>query len=190
VVAQVGLSVLLLAGATLFARSLYNLKALNPGFNPEQVLGFSIDPSLGGYSRERSLTYFQQLQEEVRALDIQSAALSVVPLLTDNQWSMTVRVEGYTSKEGEDMSPYVDAVSPGYFATMGQALVAGREFTVKDSTGAPQAAIINETMARYFFQDRNPLGRHIGWRKTNAIDIEIVGVVKDAKMFTLRDKPS
>ena len=67
VVAQVGLSVLLLAGAGLFARSLYNLKTLNPGFEADQLLGFSIDPSLNGYSRERSIQLFQQLQEQLGA---------------------------------------------------------------------------------------------------------------------------
>src|SRR5439155_3691608 len=68
VVAQVCLSVLLLAGAALFARSLYNLKSLNPGFQADQLLGFSLDPSLNGYSRERSLAIFQRLQEEIAKL--------------------------------------------------------------------------------------------------------------------------
>ena len=190
VVAQVGLSVLLLAGATLFARSLYNLRALNPGFSPGQLLGFSIDPSLSGYSRDRSIAYFLQLQEQMQSVaDVQSAAISTVPIMTDNQWSSSVSVEGYTPKEGENMSPYVNAVGPGYFATMNQALLAGREFNVKDVAGAPQVAIINETMAKYFFHDENPLGRRIGWRRSRTTDIEIVGVVKDAKMFSLRDKP-
>jgi predicted permease len=191
VVAQVGLSVLLLAGAGLFARSLYNLKTLNPGFEANQLLGFSIDPSLSGYSRERSIAIFQQLQEQLATIpDVQSATASVIPLLTDNTWMATVRVEGYTSKEGENLNPNVDAVGPGYFSTMGQALIRGREFTVKDATGAPKVAIINETMAKYFFGSENPLGRHIGWRRNDVIDIEIVGVVKDSKMSTLRDTPT
>jgi predicted permease len=188
VVAQVGLSVLLLAGAGLFARSLYNLKTLNPGFQADQLLGFSIDPSLSGYSRERSIAVFQQLQEQLATIpDVQSATASVIPLLTDSNWMSTVRVEGYTAKESDNMNPNVDAVGPGYFSTLGQALINGREFTVKDATGAPKVAIINETMAKYFFGSGNPLGRHIGWRRTNVIDIEIVGVVKDSKMSTLRD---
>jgi predicted permease len=190
VVAQVGLSVLLLAGATLFARSLHNLRVLDPGFDPGQLVGFSIDPSLSGYSRDRAIAYFVQLQEQLRSIaDVRSAAVSVIPLMTDSQWSATVKVEGYTPKEGENMSPYVNAVGPRYFSTMNQALVAGREFTVKDVAGAPKVAIVNETMARYFFHDDNPIGRRIGWRRTNTTDIEIVGVVKDAKMFTLRDQP-
>src|SRR5262249_23682419 len=151
VVAQVSLSVLLLAGAALFARSLYNLKTLNPGFDADQLLAFSVNPSLNGYPRTRALTIFQRLAEEVaRVPGVRSATASVIALMTNSDWSSTVKVEGYTPKEGEDMNPNVDGVGPGYFSTMGQPLVAGREFTVKDGAGAPPVAIINATMAKYF----------------------------------------
>ena len=191
VVAQVGLSVLLLAGAALFARSLYNLKTLNPGFETEQLLGFSIDPSLNGYSRERSIQLFQQMQEQLAQLpDVKSATASVIQLLTDSNWSSTIQVEGYKPKEGEDMNPSFDAVGPAFFATIGQPLVAGREFTVKDADGAPRVAIINETMAKYYFGTASPLGRHIGSNaRAKTPDTEIVGVVKDSKTSTLRTEP-
>jgi predicted permease len=189
VVAQVGLSVLLLAGAGLFARSLYNLKTLNPGFQADQLLGFSLNPSLNGYSRERSIALFQQLEAQLALLpDVRSASASVIPLMTNSNWSSTVKVEGYKSKEGEDMNPSVNGVGPGFFATMGQPLVSGREFSVEDVTGAPRVAIINETMAKYFFGTDNPLGRHIGWGRDKTPEIEIVGVVKDSKTTTLRQQ--
>jgi predicted permease len=189
VVAQVGLSVLLLAGAGLFARSLYNLKTLNPGFQADQLLGFSIDPSLNGYSRERSIALFEQLEAGLAQLpDVRSATASVIPLMTNSEWSSTVKVEGYTGKEGEDMNPSVNGIGPGFFATMGQPLVKGREFTVKDVSGAPRVAIINETMAKYFFGTDNPVGRHIGWGRDKVLDIEIVGVAKDSKSATLRQE--
>ncbi len=187
VVAQVGLSVLLLAGATLFARSLYNLKTLNPGFVAEQLISFSVDPSLNGYPRERSIPLFRQLQDVIAQLPgVGSATLSVIPLMTDSNWSSTVKVEGYEAKEGENMNPDVNAVAPGFFATLGQPLLAGRDFTPKDVAGAPRVAIINETMARYFFGQSSPLGRHIGWGRDKTVDIEIVGVVKDSKVSTMR----
>jgi len=188
VVAQVCLSVLLLAGAALFARSLYNLKSLNPGFQADQLLGFSIDPSLNGYPAERSLTLFQRLQDELARLpDVRSATAAVIPLMTDTNWSSTVKVEGYTAKEGEDMNPDVNGVGPRFFATMGHPLLAGREFTVKDAAGAPRVAIINETMAKYFFGDAGrALGRRLGWGRAKDAPMEIVGVVKDAKTSTLR----
>ena len=191
VVAQVGLSVLLLAGAGLFARSLYNLKTLDPGFATDQLLGFSINPSLNGYSRERSIQLFQQMEEQLRQLpDVKAATASVIQLLTDTNWSSTVQVEGYHPKEGENMNPDFDAVGPGFFGTLGQPLVAGREFTVKDVAGAPRVAIINETMATYYFGTESPLGRHIGNSgRSKTPDTEIVGVVKDSKTSTLRTEP-
>jgi predicted permease len=190
VIAQVGLAVLLLAGAALFARSLYNLKTLNPGFQTEQLLGFSIDPSLNGYSRERAIDLFQRLQGQLAQLpDVTGATASVVPLMTDSTWSSTIKVEGYQAKDGEDMNPDVDAVGPGFFTTLGQPLVAGREFTVKDGATTPKVAVINETMAKYFFGSGNPLGHRIGWNRQGTIDIEIVGVVKDSKTTTLRQTP-
>jgi predicted permease len=84
------------------------------------------------------------------------------------------------------MNPDVDVVAPGFFATMGQPLVVGREFTVKDVAGSPKVAIVNETMAKYFFGTDNPVGHRIGWGRSSTTDIEIVGVVKDSKTSTLR----
>jgi predicted permease len=190
VVAQVGLSVLLLAGAGLFARSLYNLKTLNPGFETDQLLGFSIDPSLNGYSRERSIQLFQQLQEQLAQIpDVRAATASVIPLLTNSDWSSTIKVEGYKTKEGEDMNPLVNAVGPGFFDTLAQPLLSGRDFNAKDVAGAPRVAIINETLAAYFFGTTNPIGRHIGWGRDKTPDIEIVGVARNAKMSSLRQEP-
>ena len=189
VVAQVGLSVLLLAGAGLFARSLYNLKTLNPGFQTDQLLGFSLNPSLNGYSRERSIALFQQLQEHLARLpDVRSATASVVPLMTDSNWSSSLRVEGYQAKEDENMNVGVNGVGPGFFATMSQPLVTGREFTINDAASAPKVAIINETMAKYFFGKDNPIGHRIGWSREKTTDIEIVGVARDSKTSTLRQK--
>ena len=190
VVVQVGLSVLLLAAATLFARSLYNPKTLNPGFKTEQLLAFSVDPSLNGYSRARAIDLFQRLQEQLGRLpDVTHATASTIPMLTNSEWSSTVKVEGYKAKEGEDMNPSINAVGPGFFATIEQPLIAGREFSEKDGPTAPRVAIINETMAKYFFGTSNPLGHHIGWGRDNDTAIEIIGVVRDSKMATLRQEP-
>jgi predicted permease len=99
-----------------------------------------------------------------------------------------VSVEGHQAKEGEDMNPDVDSIGPSYFATMGQPLVAGRDFTERDVVGAPKVAVVNEAMAKYFFGDANPLGHRLGFRSANANDMEIVGVVKDSKSTALRDE--
>ncbi len=87
------------------------------------------------------------------------------------------------------MNPSVDGVGPRYFDTMGIPLVSGREFTERDVKGAPRVAIINETMAKYFFNGTNPLGRRFGFGRGTATDIEIVGVARDVRSLELRDVP-
>jgi predicted permease len=189
VVAQVCLSVLLLAGAALFARSLYNLKSVNPGFDTEHLLAFAVDPSLSGYSHERTVRVFQDLQQRIAAIpDVRAVSPSVIPLLSNSEWRSSVTVEGYQAKEGADMNPDINSVGPQYFATMRQPLVAGREFTDRDVEGAPKVAIVNEALARYFFGGGSPIGRRLGFRR-NGADLEIVGIVKDFKNTNLREEP-
>jgi putative ABC transport system permease protein len=189
VIAQVALSMLLLAGAGLFARSLYNLKTLDPGFRVDDLIAFSIDPSLSGYEGDRLTALYQRLQEALSAVPgVRNVSMSETGALTGNDWQMTVRVDGYQAKEGEDMNPAVDGVGPRYFETMGIPLVAGREFTDRDVKGSPRVAIINETMAKYFFEGSSPIGRRFGFGRGSATDIEIVGVAKDVRSLELRDR--
>jgi predicted permease len=191
VVAQVALSLLLLIGAGLFTRSLMNLRQLDPGFQPEQLLTFAVDPSLNGYPLERRVQVLEKIREEVAAEPgVQSVSLADVALMTDSNSSSTVKVEGYESKEGENMNPNFNWVAPDFFSTMGIALVAGRDFTDADGPGAPKVAVVNETFARYFFGDKDPLGRRFGYgRPGDKPEIEIVGVVKDGKAANLREEP-
>jgi putative ABC transport system permease protein len=190
VVAQVALSMLLLAGAGLFARSLYNLKGVDPGFRVDDLLTFSIDPSLSGYQGERLTALYNRLQQELSGVPgVRGVSMSESGTLAGNEWFTTVRVDGYQAKEGEDMNPMVDGVGPRYFETMGVPLVTGREFTDRDVKGAPRVAIINETMAKYFFGGSSPIGRRFGFGRSAATDIEIVGVAKDVRSQALRNRP-
>ncbi len=191
VVAQVGLSLLLLIGAGLFIRSLRNLKTLDPGFRTESLIAFRVDPSLNGYKKERTQQFYRQLLESLPAVPgARSAALASVPLLLGWEWDSTITVEGYEAKPGESMNPYFNSVSPGYFATLGIPLVAGHDFSLRDDLIAPKVCIINELLARHYFGDRSPLGRHIGFGGDPGVkaDIEIVGVVKDSKYTSVRDE--
>ncbi|HUJ23822.1 MAG TPA: ABC transporter permease [Bryobacteraceae bacterium] len=191
VVAQIALSMLLLVGAGLFAHSLYNLKNLDPGFHAENLMTFSVDPSLNGYSQQRIQQLYERLQGAIAALPgVRAVSMAEVAPLTGDDSMSTVTVEGYKPKEGEDMNPNENWVGPGYFATMGIPLLAGREFTQKDAMGAPKVGIINEKMAHYYFGAENPIGRHFAFGGHEAKpDIEIVGVVKDTRTDrTLREE--
>ncbi len=200
VVAQVTLSLLLLIAAGLFIRSLRNLRESGTGIQASNLISFTVDPSLNGYTGARSIAFFRDLNRNLGATPgVQSAALATNAILANQEWDSTVNVEGYTSKPGEDMNPNFNCVSPGYFATLGVPLIEGRDFDRRD-TGTlthkgipfpvPNVIIINQKMAKYFFGDRSPIGRHIGFgNEPGAVaDMEIIGVVKDFKYLGVRDR--
>jgi predicted permease len=190
VVAQVALSLLLLIGAGLFTRSLINLRSLNPGFEPERLLTFSVNPALSGYDVPRRLSLFKRLQDDLAAEPgVTSASLAEEPLMTDSNTSSTVKVDGYEAKEDEDMNPNFNSVAPGFFATMGIPLLSGRDFTDGDVRETPQVAVVNEAFARYFYGSQSPIGRRFArGRRSETFPITIVGVVRDSKAASLREK--
>jgi predicted permease len=198
VVAQVSLSLLLLIGAGLFVRSLRNLSTVDPGFPVDRLLGFKIDPSLNGYKAEQSDAFYRRLTESLRAMPgVRSVGLASVRILEDNEWDSTMTVEGYTPAPGKNPEPYMNAVSPAYFATIGIPLVEGREFTDADRQTVkweddkePTRVIVNESFVRKYLAGREPLGAHIGFGSDpgTPTPMEIVGVVKDAKYTGLRDE--
>jgi len=189
VVAQVALSLLLLVGAGLFARSLYNLRSLDPGFDAERLLTLSVQPDLNGYTPEATRQLFRRLQERFAAVPgVAGVSMAANPLMSDARMGMTVQVDGYDRKEGEDTNLSANWVGPRYFATMAIPVLQGREFDERDLVGAPKVALINETTARYFFGSESPLGRRFGIGDESR-ELEIVGVVKDGKSNSLRDTP-
>ena len=190
VVGQVALSMLLLAGAGLFARSLFNLRAVDAGFPVDSLLTFSIDPTLSGYDAARMRSLFEQTQDALAAIPgVRSASMSEIGAFTGNEWGQTVKIDGYQPKEDEDMNPHVDGIGPRYFETLGIPLVSGREFKPADTLGAPKVAIINETMAKQFYGNTSPIGRRMGFGRGNATDMEIVGVARDLRTVQLNQKP-
>ena len=191
VVGQITLSLLLLIGAGLFTRSLANLRSLDPGFQPERLLAFSLDPALNGYPLERRLALLKQVQDDLVAEPgVGAVSLAAEPLMTDSNTSSTVRVEGYEPKDDEDMNPNFNSVGPRFFETLGITQITGRDFADGDGMAAPKVAVVNETFARYYFGDKDPVGRRFGrGRRAEKFDITIVGLVRDGKAASLREKP-
>jgi predicted permease len=189
VVAQVALSMLLVAGAGLFARSLYNLKHLDPGFDATSLLSFSISPELGGYDQPGIKAFYAALQEDLQQVPgVFGVSMAAEPVLTDSVSSRTIQVQGYETKPDENMNPWTNEIAPDYFRTMGMTLLLGREFTPRDADGAPLVAVVNETFAKYYFGSENPIGRRFGFRvMEDPGAIEIVGVVRDSLHGTMRE---
>jgi predicted permease len=191
VVSQIVLTTVLLVGAGLFARSLNNLSRLDLGLRADHLIAFSVAPELNGYSPQRTIALFDDLRQGIAALPgVRSVSAAELPILSDSTSGSNVTIQGYQAQENEDMEVRHNRIGPDYFATMGIPLISGREFTVADAAGAPKVAIINETMARRFFANRNPIGSRFAWGAGDAVrpDIEIVGVVKDSKHATVREE--
>jgi len=192
VVSQVALSLLLLSGAGLFVRTLHNLESLDPGFDRKGVLLFDIDPTKSGYKGPAVARLYKQVLEHISAIPgVRSASLSnMEPITGGGGWDNSVWVEGYTSRPDENTTVYLNAVGSRYFETLRNPLLLGRDFIPRDTEATPKVAIINQTMARYFFGNGNPIGRKFGWfgEDKNKVQFEIVGVVKDSKYGTLREQ--
>ena len=192
VVGQLALSLLLLGGAGLFARSLFNLLRVDPGFRTERLLTFAIDPALNGYTKERGFALFHDLQERLARLPgvVAAGAASPGPLTHSTRGS-NITVEGYQAREDEDMDVSRHAVSPGYFHALGTPVVRGREVAERDLASPDKVVVVNEAFVRRFFGGGNPLGRHMmfGASNTRLPDLEIVGVVRDFKHNSLRETP-
>jgi predicted permease len=189
VISQVALSLLMLIAAALFARSLHNLKNVDLGIRRERLMSFAVDPSLAGYKADRIRHFAEEVQARTAATPrVQSAAVGVVPLLADDRAISAIFIEGRQRNEDDDMAPWFDSVTPGYFATLGIPLLAGRDFTPRDRAEAPRVAIVNDVFANYYFPNQNPLGRRFGFANRPKADIEIIGVVRGAKYATIEGK--
>jgi len=186
VLLQVALSLPLLIGAILLLRTLQNLRAVDTGFDRENVLLASINPSLNGYSTEKSRAFFNELLSRTRALPgVRAASLASDSPISGGWDQNGIVVEGYTPREDEKMGIDATWVSPDYFKTLDIPLVAGRDFNDQDIINSPKVTIINERLARYFFRDANPIGKRIGLE--GVPDTMIIGIVKDAKYINLRE---
>lgn len=188
ILVQVALSLPLLIGSALFLSSLHNLRGIDPGFVPANVLVGSINPVLNGYSQEKTHHFYDELLASLRATPgVQSASLATDSPISGGWDEYGIVVEGYQPQPGERTGSQHTLVSTDYFRSLGISLVAGRDFTDQDTSGAPPVTIINETMARHFFGNTNPIGKKIGMDKVP--DTMIIGVVRDAQYLSLREPP-
>jgi predicted permease len=189
VISQVFVSILLLIGAGLFARSLFNLRAVDSGFRIENVIAVSMDPSLNGYGPQRRQQVFQMVLKRLREVPgVESASLGMARVLGDSWWCDSVTVAGHPQKAGDSAIPCHNAASPGYLATLGIPLLAGRDFSPADALSKNKIALVNEAFVRQYFGGRSPLGVRFGFGGDPGTKpfIEIVGVIKDAKYSSLR----
>jgi len=221
VVSQVALSLLLMIGAGLFVRSLQKLRQVDAGFASENVLVLKLEPVGSDQKTPQLAARYDELLRRVEALPgVKLASLVGYSPMSRREWLVMgqtpefgnpMKIQGYTPKPGEEMFIPWMQVYPNSFATLGIPLLAGRDFGPQESgqwrpanicppsARAPQVGIINESMARRFFGNENPIGRRFGFFNSVAncspspepdpgSQIEIIGVVKDVKYASLRNE--
>jgi predicted permease len=190
VVAQVAISLILLIGAGLFARSLHKLRGIDTGFDRNNILLFTINTYGTDYQDANLAALYRDLLERVSLIPgVRLASLSQYSPISGGEQGRRIAVPGFPHRSEEDGSIAVNWVGPNYFETMGIPLVAGRAFSSGDNDQTPRVAVISERVARYYFQNENPVGRRITVSQPpEGGECEIVGVVKDAKFESLREE--
>jgi len=186
VAAQVCLSLLLLTGAGLYLRTLVNLTHIDAGFNTESLLLFQLNPGGAGYDDvARRTTFYAQVQDSLSAIPgVRGATFLGYPLLNNTGWSGWFFLPDRFADYREGMQSYRLTVGETFFATMGIPVLQGRGLSAADAEGAPEVVVVNETFAREYSPDRNPVGRTV---HILMYDWRIVGVCRDAKYLNVKE---
>jgi predicted permease len=191
VVAQVALALAMLAGTGLLVRSLWRMRAIDPGFNADRVLLVRLDLDPREYDDAKRLAFYRQALDRVAALPgIEAASLTNnVPLSIVGITPRPVEAEDAPAQREQDRVPASpDYVSPGYFGTLGIRLTSGREFGIQDVSGAPPTVIINQTLARRLWPNQDAVGRRIKVAREKE-PLTVIGVAPDVKYRSLLDAP-
>lgn len=189
VVLQVGLSMLIILGAGLMIRTFSNLSRVRLGFDPQNILLFRIDPGKADYKDQRLVDFFDRTQAALAAIPgVQSVAFSGLALTGGS--STTTGIEFPGKEKGTDKGPDTAllGISEDFFQTMAIPLLAGRVFQNSDTAKSQPVAIVNETFARRFFPNENPIGQQIKLQDTTDLTCQIVGLVRDSKYNEVRDE--
>ena len=188
VAAQVGISVILLVGTGMLVRSLERLQDADIGVDRDHLVIVSVDASRGGYRGGRLVGLMRDLTARAGQVPgVVGATLSENGIFSGTSSNTSLQVEGFNARADSDTSVAYDDVGPRYFRTVGARLLRGRDFEASDDSGAPRVAVINQTMARFYFPGADALGRHVylygsAWT--------IVGVVADLDQQDLREAPA
>ena len=180
---QVALALFLMIGAGLFLRTLLRLSETNAGFDKDHITIFELDSGANALKPEMA----RVIEERVRALPGIEATSFAMMTFQRGGWTSPVWREGVEHTEANKTDIDGNRVGATYFATMGMTMLEGRTFGARDTPESQHLAVVNETFVRKMFPSTPPLGRHFSIG--GSFDIEIIGVVKDAKYRSLREKP-
>jgi predicted permease len=183
---QVGLSLVLLAGAGLFVRTLQNLQNVELGFKTENVIMFGVRPA-SVYDESRKLLVYRSLMEGLGTVPgVKSVGANRSRLLTGGRWDSSITIPGVEPKDGSYPWSFFNAVTPGYFEALGIPIKAGRDFTWNDWGSSKTRCLVNETLVTEYLSGENPVGRMMAQGRENTPDMEIIGVFANARYENVR----
>ncbi|HEX7047109.1 MAG TPA: ADOP family duplicated permease, partial [Gammaproteobacteria bacterium] len=186
---QITFSMVLLVLAGLFAQSLANVARVDLGLETDSVATFSVAPALNGYAPERSSELFRRIEDELAALPgVVSVASSMVPVISGDSWGGNVSVQGFEAAPDADTNVQYNKVSPHFFQTLQIPLLSGRDFSDADSAGRPEVAIVNQAFAEKFNLGNDVPGKRMAFGAGGELDIEIIGLVADAKYSEVKEE--
>ncbi|HEY6185295.1 MAG TPA: ABC transporter permease, partial [Terriglobales bacterium] len=190
IASQVALSLVLLAGAGLFVRTLQNLRKQEFGFNRTNVLLVQLNTKFAGYKSEQLNSLHERVLSRIQALPgVRSAALSGVPAISMGNWNSPIFVQGYTPAPNENIASLFNRVSPGFFETMGIPVLRGRTIGSQDTETSTKVVVVNQTLADHFFPHGDAIGHQFTVADPSVPGLwQIVGVVRDAKYGNPREK--
>ena len=185
---QLALSLPLLVGAGLLARTVYNLQHADLGFPAERVLLVRVDLRKAGVEPVRRGSLLRELVGEIQRIPgVHAASFSQLGVFSGGESSNTIEVEGYTPKGDADRESATDVIGPGYFSTLGVGMRLGRDILLDDTADAATVCVINEAFAKRFFDQRNPIGMRVtaddDGKRTAC---RVVGVAGNARTQSLR----
>jgi predicted permease len=187
IVAQVSLSLMLLAGAGLLVRSLRGLDTMDVGLARDRLLIVDVDLTRRGYDSARVATIATDVAARLRKVPgVAAVTFSENGIFSGTESASSLQVEGFRASSTQDTSAFYDQVGPGYVRGIGARLISGRDFSESDAGAAPRVVIVNETFAKFYFKQGSPLGRRV---YLGPLSYEIVGVIADTKDHNLRAEP-
>jgi predicted permease len=191
VVAQVTLSLVLIAVASLLLRTLHNLRRQDVGFDRANVLLVRTNPKFAGYKPEQLNALYGRILERVDALPgVRSATLSGAPPMGRGTWGSPIFIEGRPTAPDEDVSTMLNRVSAGYFETLGIPLLRGRTIGAQDTASSLKAVVVNQTLAERYFPHGDALGHSFKVADPAVTGTwQIVGIVRDTKYHGPADEP-
>ena len=191
VVVQVGLSMVLLTGAGLFARSLLKLQSEDVGFERANVLLVDIDPRLAGYKPVELATLYHQLLDRLSPIPgVRSVSMATYSPMSGSSRNSTINVPGYTPQPNESMDAQDILTGPHYAETLGVPLLQGREIGARDTAASQKIAVVNKTFVDHYFKGQNPIGHTLsfGEEEDKGDPLEIVGVIGNIKSSNAREE--